>query len=55
MTDRERFALQNAAASSAMEGLPMSEDQIHTAEMILDGKMTLEDYFRKLQDAVERQ
>ena len=51
MTERERFGLKNAAASSAMEGLPLSEEQMHTAELILDGKMTLEDYFSSLQAA----
>ena len=51
MTEREKFGLKNAAASSAMEGLPLSEEQMHTAELILDGKMTLEDYFSSLQAA----
>ena len=51
MTERERIGLKNAAASSAMEGLPLSEEQMRTAELILDGKMTLEDYFRALQTA----
>lgn len=51
MTERDIFALKNAAASSAMEGLPLTEAQLQTAEMILDGKMTLEDYFRTLQAA----
>lgn len=54
MTERERFALKNAAASSAMEGLPLSEEQLLTAEQILDGKMTLEEYFQTLQTAQRR-
>ena len=48
MTEQESFALRNAAASSAMEGLPLSEEQMQIAVRILDGGMTLEDYFKSL-------
>lgn len=54
MTDRERFALKNAAASCAMEGLVMSDEQLKTAERILDGDMTLEEFFKSLQSVQGR-
>ena len=49
MTERERFALKNAAASSAMEDMPLTEEQLMIAQSILNEEMTLEMYFRMLQ------
>jgi hypothetical protein len=53
MTDRDRKALKSVAASSAMEGLPLSQEQLHIVEKILDGEMTLQDYLRSLKGTVK--
>lgn len=45
MSDKTRKAIQNAAASSAMEGLPLDEEKLRIVERILDGDMTLQEYF----------
>lgn len=37
-------ALQNAAASSAMEGLPLTRKDIETIRSILDGELSLQEY-----------
>ena len=37
-------ALQNAAASSAMEGLPLTLEDVETIQSILEGKTTLQDF-----------
>ena len=44
MTTTELQALQNAAASSAMEGLPLSQVDMELIQSILDGKSTLQDF-----------
>lgn len=44
MSALEEQALQNAAASSAMEGLPFEQRHIDTIKSILEGKTTLQDY-----------
>ncbi len=49
MSEETKLALMEAAASSAMEGLPLSEAKLHTIEEILEGKITLQDYFSTLQ------
>lgn len=49
MTDLQMQALRNAAASSAMEDLPVEARHMEIIERILNGEMTLEDYFRQLQ------
>lgn len=41
-------AIRNAAASSAMEGLPVESRHMEVIERILNGEMTLEDYFNQL-------
>ena len=41
-------ALLNAAASSAMEGLPLDDEKLGIIEKILDGEMTLQDYFESV-------
>lgn len=41
-------ALRNAAASSAMEGMPVESHHMEVIERILNGEMTLQDYFEQL-------
>ncbi|MCD8087214.1 MAG: hypothetical protein LUE22_01315 [Oscillospiraceae bacterium] len=41
-------AIANAAASSAMEGLPLSAAQLQTVRRILSGSLLLEDYLNGL-------
>lgn len=53
MTDLQTQALRNAAASSAMEDLPVEARHMEIIERILNGEMTLEDYFRQLQSQQE--
>lgn len=48
MDDITRQALNNAAASSAMEGLPLSQSDIKVIQDILDGKATLQEYLKQL-------
>lgn len=42
-------ALANAAASSAMEGLPLSTQELSIVKQILEGDLTLTDYFTMIQ------
>ncbi len=49
MTPTQVQALKNAAASSAMEGMPLTEQNMQTIEHILDGKLTLADYLKSVQ------
>ena len=51
MDDVTRQALDNAAASSAIEGLPLSESDFQILEDILEGKTTLQDYLKQLRAA----
>lgn len=48
MSEKMWDALRSAAASSAMEGLPLNDDSMQIVESILEGKMTLQDYFDNL-------
>ena len=41
-------ALGNAAASSAMEGLPLEQADIAVIKKILDGEMSLQDFIQTL-------
>ena len=52
MSELEIKALKNAAASSAMEGLPLDDNDVAVVRSILDGKMNLQEFFQslKLQD-----
>lgn len=50
MSANEIRALRNAAASSAMEGLPLSEEHIEAVQRMLNGEQTLQDYFRVLKE-----
>lgn len=49
MDEEARRNLLDAAASSAMEGLALSPDDLETVAEIFSGTMTLNDYFRLLQ------
>jgi len=44
MSSIETQALQNAAVSSAMEGLPLTQDDIETIQSILEGRTTLQEF-----------
>jgi len=48
MSVTEQRALQNAAASSAMEGLPLEKRHFEIIQNILDGKLTLQEYLESL-------
>lgn len=48
MSDLEIKALKNAAASSAMEGLPLNDKDFTVIKSILDGKMNLQEFFQSL-------
>lgn len=54
MNDTRLCALKNAAASSAMEGLPLTEDDVAATIAILEGEMTLQDYFSTLMETTEK-
>jgi hypothetical protein len=41
-------AIQNAAASSAMEGLPLDERDFETIRSILEGELSLQDYMKQI-------
>ena len=45
MSEITSRALLSAAASSAMEGLPLDNEKLGIIEKILNGEMTLKDYF----------
>lgn len=46
--DRKDIALQEAVVSAELEGLSFSEEEIEIAQKIIDGDMTLEEYFVKI-------
>lgn len=48
MRENTMRALMSAAASSAMEGLPLDEEKLKVVEKILCGEMTLQEYFESL-------
>ena len=48
MTDKTRYNLMQAIASSQMEGLDFTEEEIEIAERILDGEMTVEEYVEEI-------
>lgn len=49
MSETMQQAVLNAAASSAMEGLPLNQQDFDIIQDILEGKMTLQEYLKKLQ------
>lgn len=48
MSEEITRALRNAAASSAMEGLPLSKEDINIVMQILSGETALTDYLQQL-------
>ena len=44
MSEAEARALKNAAASSAMEGLPLNDSELNIVTNIIEGKMTLQEF-----------
>jgi hypothetical protein len=48
-------ALGNAAASSAMEGLPLEQADIIIIQKIIDGEMTLQDFIQTLTNQNQEQ
>ncbi len=48
MSEKTRNALLSAAASSAMEGLPLDDEKLGIIEKILNQEMTLQDYFQRV-------
>ena len=50
MSNAEQRALQNAAASSAMEGLPLEKYHFEVIQNILEGKLSLQDYLQSLKN-----
>ena len=54
MSNAEQRALQNAAASSAMEGLPLEKHHFEVIQNILEEKMSLQDYLQSLKNNIRR-
>lgn len=50
MTETTIQALRNAAASSAMEGLVLTDAQLETVTAILEGSQSLSDYLQTLKE-----
>lgn len=50
MTEAELRAIREAAASSAMEGLPLTEEDISTVISLYKGELSLEDYVQKVKE-----
>jgi hypothetical protein len=48
LSDSAQVALQNAAASSAMEGMPLTQENIDVICRILEGELSLNDYLHSL-------
>lgn len=48
MSEETLRALQSAAASSAMEGLLLDDEKLGVVKRILNGELTLQDYFESL-------
>lgn len=55
MRESQQKAIQNAAASSAMEGLPLSQQDIELVQKILDGELTLQEYLASLVEQVGKE
>ena len=49
MNNQLNQALASAAASSAMEGMPLSAQDLSVVKQILEGSLTLADYFTTIQ------
>ena len=48
MSEETEKALMSAAASSAMEGLPLNDEELGIAKKILEGEMTLQEFISSL-------
>lgn len=48
MSESTLRALMSAAASSAMEGLPLDDEKLGIVQKILNCEMTLQDYFESV-------
>ena len=48
MTEQKERALRDAVASSAMEGIVMSEELIQIVRDLADHKLTVQEYLRRL-------
>lgn len=49
MNNQLNQALASAAASSAMEGIPLSDKDLSVVKQILEGSLTLAEYFLTIQ------
>lgn len=49
MSNQLNQALASAAASSAMEGMPLSDKDLSIVKRILEGSLTLSEYFTAIQ------
>ncbi len=49
MSNQLNQALASAAASSAMEGMPLSAQDLSVVKQILEGSLTLAEYFTAIQ------
>lgn len=49
MTKEQEKALEFAKINSAMEGLPLTNEDIHIVVSILEGRMTMETFINSLQ------
>lgn len=54
MSNAEQRALQNAVASSAMEGLPLEKHHFEVIQNILEGKLSLQDYLQSLKNQYQK-
>ena len=50
MSNAEQRVLQNAAASSTTEGLPLDKQHFEVIQNILEGKLSLQDYLQSLKN-----
>ena len=48
MSEQTLRAILGAAASSAMEGLPLDDEKLSIVERIMSGEMTLQEYFDRV-------
>ena len=53
MTDSMKQAIREAAASSAMEGMPLSKEDIANGIAILEGRLTIDDVVRSVMEENE--
>lgn len=51
MSAEQLQALQNAAFSSAMEGLALNQEQLALVQALLDGRLSLRDYLSSVRAA----